>query len=107
MEMAAILLVIVVAFGAGCFACRAVHKRVPTRRATDLMSVSDELQTIKRLVASVVNIADLTAHEHQQHALRLSFEAVERTRLRHRALERGSQQKSHLEIAQPADREVA
>ncbi len=61
MEMAAILLVIVVAFGAGCFACRAVHKRVPTRRATDLMSVSDELQTIKRLVASVVNITDRTA----------------------------------------------
>ena len=107
MEMAAILLVIVVAFGAGCFACRAVHKRVPTRRATDLMSVSDELQTIKRLVATLVNTAERTAHEHQQQVLRLSAEAVERTRLRHHAKERRSQEKSHPEIARPADRDMA
>src|SRR3954453_19644707 len=101
MEMAATLLVISVGVGAGWFACRAVHKRVPTRRATDLMSVYDELQTIKRLVATVVNIADRTAHEHQQRVLRLSSEAVERTRLRHHAKDRRSQGKSHLETGRP------
>lgn len=96
MEAALISLAIVMGFGAGWFACWAVHKRVPTRRATDLMSVSDELQTIKRLVASVVNVADRTAHEHQQRVLRLTSEAVERTRLRHHAKERRSEDKRRV-----------
>ena len=107
MEAAVIALAIFMGFGAGWLACRAVHKRVPTRRATDLMSVFDELQTIKRLVATVVNTADRTAHEHQQRVLRLTAEAVERTRLRHHAKERRSQEKSHPEIARPADRDMA
>ena len=107
MEADLITLLIVMAFGAGWFACRAVHKRVPTRRATDLMSVSDELQTIKRLVATVVNTAERTAHEHQQRVLRLTAEAVERTRLRHHAKERRSQEKSHVKTARAADRDVA
>jgi|SRR4051812_5192716 hypothetical protein len=106
MEAGVMSLAMIMGFAAGWIACRAVHKRVPTRRATDLMSVYDELQTIKRLVATVVNIADRTAHEHQQRVLRLSSEAVERTRLRHHAKDRRSQGKSHLETGRPVDRDV-
>jgi len=107
MEVTVVSIVIIMAFGAGWFACRAVHKRVPSRRATDLASVFDELQTIKRLVATVVNVADRTAHEHQQHVSRLSSQAVERTRLRHHSKERRSQESSRVKTARAADRDMA
>ena len=107
MEAAVISLAIVMGFAAGWFACRVVHKHVPTRRATDLTSVFDELQTIKRLVATVVNVADRTAHEHQQHVLRLSSQAVERTRLRHHAKERRSHENGRVMTARTADRDMA
>jgi hypothetical protein len=94
MEAAVMSLAIMMGFAAGWVTCLIVHKRVATRRATDLMSVSDELQTIKRLVATVVNVADRTAYEHQQRVLRLSCEVVQRTRLRHHAKERRSQGKA-------------
>ena len=107
MEAAVTLLAIVIGYAAGWFACRAMHKRVPSRRATDLTSVFDELQTIKRLVATVVNVADRTAHEHRQHMLRLSSQAVERTRLRHHSKERRSQESSRVKTARAADRDMA
>ena len=107
MEVTVVSIVIIMAFGAGWFACRAVHKRVPSRRATDLASVFDELQTIKRLVATVVNVADRTAHEHQQHVSRLSSQAVERTRLRHHARERRSHENGRVMTARTADRDMA